>query len=256
MDAAHQVGHVGEVAVHLAVVVDVDRRAFENALGELEQRHVRAAPRAVDREEAEHGRRQVPQVRVTVPHRLVRLLGRGVERELRVALLALIERHLLVRAVDRARAGHEQMLDSELACTLHHVERADDIGVDIGARVFERIAYSSLRREMDDHVGPLRHGKRVEFVEVLQHPDVRTEMLVLQQHLVPPLLDPDIVVIGHAVVANDGETFLKQQLGQVEADKPGAAGDEDFAHLSHLPVSSARSRLALQSSGEKKPVTR
>jgi hypothetical protein len=44
LDAFDDVVDVGEVPCHPAVVVDLDGPAFEHGLGELEQRHVRAAP--------------------------------------------------------------------------------------------------------------------------------------------------------------------------------------------------------------------
>ncbi len=65
--AGDDVVHIGEVALHLAVAEDVDRPAGEDRLGELEERHVRPAPGAVDREEPEPvegcrtgGRRSAP----------------------------------------------------------------------------------------------------------------------------------------------------------------------------------------------------
>ena len=63
-DALDDVVDVGEVAGHLAAVEHVDRLAREDRLGELEQRHVGAAPRTVDGEEAKPGGRQAEEVAV------------------------------------------------------------------------------------------------------------------------------------------------------------------------------------------------
>jgi hypothetical protein len=54
------------------------------------------------------------------------------------------------------------------AARLHHVERADDVGVDIGARVLEAVADPRLRREMHDDVGPELVGHAIEQRLVLQ----------------------------------------------------------------------------------------
>jgi hypothetical protein len=47
--------NIGEVALHLAVVVDVNTFTFQHRFRELEQRHIRAAPRAIDGKEAQSG---------------------------------------------------------------------------------------------------------------------------------------------------------------------------------------------------------
>ena len=61
-DALDDVVDVGEVAAMVPVVEDVDRLAREDALREQEQRHVRPAPRAVHREEAQARDRQREEV--------------------------------------------------------------------------------------------------------------------------------------------------------------------------------------------------
>ena len=50
------------------------------------------------------------------------------------------------------------MLHLETARGLHHVEGADHIAVDIGARVFEAVAHPGLGGEMHDHIR--REGRR------------------------------------------------------------------------------------------------
>ena len=65
------------------------------------------------------------------------------------------------------------MLDAVVAAAFQHVQRADDVGVDVGMRVFHAVADARLRGEVDN---PLRSrlGKQplhtrtvgeVEFVE-------------------------------------------------------------------------------------------
>src|SRR5690606_28815333 len=62
-DGPDKVGHIGEVAEHPPVAVDVDGLAPEDRPGELEGRHVRPAPGAIYGEEAEAGRGQAPEMR-------------------------------------------------------------------------------------------------------------------------------------------------------------------------------------------------
>lgn len=124
------------------------------------------------------------------------------------------------------------MIHLELARAFHHVERADEIGVGVGARVLKTVSHTGLPCEMDDDIGLLRHRQLVQFVEIFEHPDMCREMPVLQQHLVPLFFQAHIVVVGHAVVADDGKTLVKEKLRQVKADKAGRTGYEDlFLHL-------------------------
>ena len=76
-----------------------------------------------------------------------------------------------------------------------------------------------LRGEMDDDIGLLGQGQSVERGEILQPSDVRREMLVLEQHLVPPLLQPHIVIVGQSIESDHHETLLEQQTAQVKADE-------------------------------------
>ena len=61
------------------------------------------------------------------------------------------------------------MLNPKNPGAFHDVERADQVGFDIGPRIFQRIAHPRLRREVDDDVGPFPQGKRLKpgHVDVL-----------------------------------------------------------------------------------------
>src|SRR5262245_27845058 len=53
-DAPGDVIHVNEIAIRLAMIVNVDRGALENGLGEFEQRDIGASPRSIGGEVANH----------------------------------------------------------------------------------------------------------------------------------------------------------------------------------------------------------
>jgi len=80
-DAADEVFDISEVAPHLAIIVDVDRFSIDDVPHKFEVGHVWPAPRPVDREEAEHGDRQVVDMRVAVAHRLIGELRCRIEGE-------------------------------------------------------------------------------------------------------------------------------------------------------------------------------
>ena len=60
------------------------------------------------------------------------------------------------------------MLHAQPPRGLHHVEGADHIGIDIGARVLEAVAHPGLRGEVDDHIGGEVIRDSVELRLILQ----------------------------------------------------------------------------------------
>ena len=78
-DALNDVVDVGEVALHVAVVEDLDRAALGERVGGGEVKHVRAACGSVDREEAEAGGRDIVELAVAVGQELVGFFSGRVE---------------------------------------------------------------------------------------------------------------------------------------------------------------------------------
>src|SRR5438552_1433075 len=91
---------IGEVPPHLAVIEHVDWMPFQDRPGKAEQRHIRPAPGAVDREEAQARGREPVEMTVGVRHQLVGLLGRGREADWMGDVVMLRARHPGVSAVD------------------------------------------------------------------------------------------------------------------------------------------------------------
>ena len=118
------------------------------------------------------------------------------------------------------------MLNLQLARAFHHVERTHEIGFEVGARIFEAVSHTRLPREVDYHVRLFGHCEGVQLLEIFEHADMRAEMLVLHQHLVPPLFQPDVVIVGKAVITDNAEALCQQQLREVIADEPGRSRDE------------------------------
>ena len=82
----HKVIDVRKVAVHVAVVVNVDGAPIEDRIDKLVKRQIGAAPRTVDGKEPEHRCRKIIEVRIGMAHALVGLLGGRIDGQLRVSL--------------------------------------------------------------------------------------------------------------------------------------------------------------------------
>ena len=119
------------------------------------------------------------------------------------------------------------MLHLEAARGLHHVEGADHVAVEIGARVFKAVAHPGLGREMHDHIGREVVRDRVQQLLILQHAFGHRKIRILQQHRVAALFQRDVIVIRHAVIAVHHEAFGQQEFREVKSDEPGGSGDKD-----------------------------
>lgn len=96
----HDVVDIGEVALAVAIVENLDGLAFHQLVGKAKVSHVGTAGGAIDGEEAQAGRGDVVELRVGVGHQLVALLRGGVEAHGVVYLVVCRIGHFLVAAID------------------------------------------------------------------------------------------------------------------------------------------------------------
>ena len=187
-DALHALDDVadkGEVALAVAHVEDLDGIAAAQLLGEAEVRHVGAAHRAVHREEPQPRRGDRIELGVGGGHELVALLGRGVERDRRVDAVLLAEGHLLVAAVDGARARVHQVLHRVVAAGLQDVEEADQVAVHVCERVLDGVAHARLRGEVHHHVEAVPREQALDqrgIAEVALHEGEAGVLVRLSEH--------------------------------------------------------------------------
>lgn len=234
-DPFDDVVDVGEVALAVSVVEDLDAVTLHEAVGRGEVEHVGAAGRAVDGEEAEAGGRDVIELRVGVGHELVAFFRCGVEGDRVVDLVVGAERNLFVAAVDRGGRGVDEVLHRVVvACGLEEVVEADQVGVDVDVRVVDAVAHAGLGGEVDEDVEAVG---REELVDERLVGDVTADedpaglrglrgLLDLPEAI---LLQLERVVIGHAVDADDRRALrvAQQPRAEVRADEARRACDED-----------------------------
>ena len=120
------------------------------------------------------------------------------------------------------------MLHAAVAAAFEHVHEADDVAVDVGVRVLQRIAHAGLRGEVDHAVEAtgleeLRHARTVGHVELDE-----AEALVRRQPRQPGLLEADVVVVVEVVEADDLIAARQQAQRGGHADEAGGAGEQNF----------------------------
>ncbi|KAG1462788.1 hypothetical protein G6F57_013883 [Rhizopus arrhizus] len=232
-DTGHDVGDMCEIALHAAFVEHIDRPPGQHRAREQQRRHVRPAPRPIHGEEAQAGGVQAVQLRVGVGHQLVGGLGRRVQRTRLVHALVFGERRRGRVAIDRAARRIHQVLHATVAAQFEHVDEADQVAVDVGVRVFQRIAHAGLRGQVD-HRGRLHLvEQRGQAVAVGQVERAQVQRRAQRGHAVA--LDLRIVVVVEVVQADHRLARLQQRAGGVGTDEAGSAGEQD-GHCSCLEI--------------------
>src|SRR3974390_2404565 len=99
-------------------------------------------------------------MRIGMRHQLIRLLRRAVETERMIDIVRGGERHFSIGAVDRRRGSIEEMATVVVTATFQNIAEADEIGIDIGVWIDQRVANARLRREMHNKGKPMLAKKR------------------------------------------------------------------------------------------------
>ena len=90
---------------------------------------------------------------VGVGHQLIGLLGGRIEAHRMVHRMVLRKRQLAVAAIHRAAGGVNQMANPLVAATLQDCSKANQIALQIGRRVLDRVTHPRLGGEMHHPVG-------------------------------------------------------------------------------------------------------
>lgn len=101
-DTLYDVVNVGEVALAVAIVEDLDGLALMQLVGEAKVGHVRPSCRAIDREKAQTRAGDVVKLGVGMGHELVALLGGSVKTNGIVHLVVCAVGYLFIAAINRA----------------------------------------------------------------------------------------------------------------------------------------------------------
>ena len=231
--ALHDVVYVSEVPQTVAVVEYFYLLALDQPVREAEVGHVRPAAGAVHGEEPQARGRYVVELAVGVGQQLVALLGGSVEADGVVHLVVGGVRHFLVGAVDAGRGGVDQMLHAgassvvAVAAGLQDVVESDQVALDVRVGVCDAVPDPGLGCKVD-------HDGRAEVPEYAVHGiPVRNGLAeegepvpVFPQPVKTLVLEPDVVVVGDAVDADDAavRAVVKQSFDEVRADEACGSG--------------------------------
>ena len=125
-----------------------------------------------------------------------------------------------------------------VAAALEDVGEADEIGVDIGVRIDQRMAHARLRREMDDMGKAVTLEQRGHALAVGEIELGELEAVELGELREPRLFQLGIVVVVDVVEADHGLAVLQQPPRHMKPDEPGGTGDENGIYSRHRSMPS------------------
>ena len=139
------------------------------------------------------------------------------------------ERERFIAAIDRRRAGIDEMTDLPGPRQLEHVDLPHEVGADIGLRIDERIANPGLGTQVDDPVETPAGGEIRKRLFVAEIDLFEAEAIAVRagQRGDPCLLQRRIVIIVDVVDAGDFLAAREQGFRYRIADEAGGAGNED-----------------------------
>jgi len=148
-NAFDDVIHVGEVALAVAVIEDLDGLARGELVRRGEIEHVRAAGGAVYGEETQAGGRDVIQLGIAVGQELIAFFCGGIEGDRIVNLVVCTEGNLFVTAVDRGGRGIDQVFHGVVAAGFQDVVEADEVRFHVDVGMIDAVADAGLGGQID-----------------------------------------------------------------------------------------------------------
>ena len=119
-----------------------------------------------------------------------------------------------------------------VAAGLKDVEEADEVALEVGARVLDGVADTGLGREVHHYIEAVLGEQALDkggVAEVAAHEGEAALCVGLGQHAQARVLDAGVVVAVEVVETDDNVIgLLEQLLDEERADEAGRSGDEYF----------------------------
>ena len=125
------------------------------------------------------------------------------------------------------------MPDRVVAAGLEDVEEANEVALEVGARVFDGVADARLGGKVHHDVEAVLREQALDeggVAQVAAHEGEAAVCVGLGQHVQARVLDTGVVVAVEVVEADDHVVrFIEQSLDKERADKTGGSGNEHFS---------------------------
>src|SRR5712671_702730 len=116
------------------------------------------------------------------------------------------------------------MAAAVVTASLKNVSEAFDVCIDIGVRIFKRVANTRLGREMNNDGETMLREQRFRRCAIGQIELHKAEIRMTPENVEASFFEPGIVVIVDDVQTDDLASAGQQPLGDMESDKAGGPG--------------------------------
>src|SRR3990170_5020425 len=124
-----------EIAAHLPLVENPDRRSFNDRLGKTVIGHVGSSPGTVDGKETQAPHWYSKEMMIGKSQRFARFFGSAVKAGGMICRIVFRKGHFLIESVNRRRGGEDKLHVWSAAAHFQHFEESVDIAVDIAFRM-------------------------------------------------------------------------------------------------------------------------
>ena len=120
------------------------------------------------------------------------------------------------------------MFDFVVSAAFEDVQEANDIAVDVRARICKRVSNSCLRREMNHPVELFRREQLLQTSGVCEISADESKPRSIDEKFEPVLFEADVVVGIEVVEPDNFIATSEQSLSGMKANETGSASDEDL----------------------------
>ena len=137
-------------------------------------------------------------------HQLVGFLGSAIQRQWMIDILVYGKRHGRVGAIDRTRRGVDQVCYAMMPAPFEDMQRANNVALDIGVRIFYGVADTGLCRKMHDFLKVLFRKQFLYGIAILQIDTRHFEIVKVVENRRPGLFEADVIVVVKIIQTDDG----------------------------------------------------
>ena len=132
------------------------------------------------------------------------------------------------------------MLYGVVAAGLEHVEEADEVALEVGARVLDGVAHACLGGEVHHDVEAVLREQALDeggITQVAAHEGEASLGIGLCKHVQARMLDARVVVAVEVVEADDGVSGLLEQLLDEERADEACGSRHEYFSSCHIAIS-------------------
>ena len=133
-----------------------------------------------------------------------------------------------VATIDARARSIDEVRDACVPAGLENVREADEVAVDVGLRVGQRVAHAGLGREVNDLVEALTGEQVGDGPPVRDVHRLEAKLRARAEPREPDVLESGIVVVVQVVQAHDVVAAREQRLRGMHADEARRTGHQDF----------------------------